>query len=202
MRKVSKTDFCIHLAEKARQDPGLPVPNPTASAWQSIPHELANHQSSALPANTSIAIIGSGMTGISTAYHLLQQSPHLNVTVLEARSLTSGATGRNGGHCKEVPYVNYSELKSLVGKEGAMKIVRFRLAQLDALFETAAALPGVTEESQLRRVEGVDLYHDQAVFEEMKLKRESYLEDFPEERDRWLVWEGKDLEEVYTCSCS
>ncbi|GAD93016.1 conserved hypothetical protein [Paecilomyces variotii No. 5] len=189
--------FCSNLAEKARRDPGLPVPNPTTSAWQSVPHELANHQSPALPSNTSVAIIGSGMTGISTAYHLLRHSPGLNVTVLEARSLTSGATGRNGGHCKEVPYVNYPELKSLVGKDGAIKIARFRLAQLDALFETAAALPGVMEESQLRRVEGVDLYYDRAVFEEMKAKRESYLEDFPEERDRWLVWEGKDLEEKF-----
>ncbi|KAJ9299752.1 hypothetical protein DTO271G3_2636 [Paecilomyces variotii] len=200
MHTKDTPSFCTLLAEKARQDPGIPVPNPTSSAWQSIPHELANHQSPTLASKTSIAIIGSGMTGISTAYHILQQSPHLNVTVLEARSLTSGATGRNGGHCKEVPYVDYPELKMLFGKEGAMRIVRFRLAQLDALFETAMALPHVLEESQLRRVEGVDLYYDRTVFEEMKLKRESFLEDFPQERHRWLVWEGKDLEERFNAA--
>lgn len=196
MSQIDTASLSARLAQRALQDPGLPVPNPTASAWQSVLHELANYQSSTLPSRTSIAIIGSGITGISTAYHLLQESPHLNVTVLEARSLTSGATGRNGGHSKEVPFVDYSELKAFFGKEGAMKIARFRMAQLDALFETATALPHVMEASQLRRVEGVDLFYDRQVFEYMKVKRESWLEDFPEERERWQVWEGKDLEDV------
>lgn len=169
--KLDPATSANSLVQRARRDPGLPVPSPTVSSWQAEPHRLANHQSSNLPTKASIAIIGSGMTGISTAYHLLQDSPDLSVTVLEARSLTSGATGRNGGHCKEVPYVDYAELKTLFGKECAGKIARLRLAQLDALFDTAAKLgPEVTEESMLRRVEGVDLYFDRNVFQEMEKK--------------------------------
>jgi glycine/D-amino acid oxidase-like deaminating enzyme len=185
------------LIERARRDPGLPVSNPTISSWQSVPHEFANHQSLNLPSQVSIAVIGSGMTGISTAYHLLQEQPDLSVTVLEARSLISGATGRNGGHCKEVPYVDYDELKALHGKDVAGKILRFRLAQLDALFDVAGKLaPNVITESMLRRVEAVDLYFDRNAFETIKIKREEWLKDFPEERDRWLVWEGEDLDEA------
>jgi len=186
------------LVERARRDPGLPVSNPTISSWQSVPHEFANYQSLNLPSQVSIAVIGSGMTGISTAYHLLQEQPDLSVTVLEARSLISGATGRNGGHCKEDPYVDYDELKTLHGKDVAGKILRFRLAQLDALFDVAGKLaPNVITESMLRRVEGVDLYFDRNAFETIKIKREEWLKDFPKERDRWLVWEGEDLDERF-----
>ncbi|KAF2803428.1 FAD dependent oxidoreductase superfamily [Mytilinidion resinicola] len=83
-------------------DQVLPVPNPTKAYWLSEPHELARFRSTPdLPATCDVAIIGSGMAGITTAYHLLhsnKQPP--NVVILEARELCSGATGRNGGHCK------------------------------------------------------------------------------------------------------
>ncbi|KAH8701675.1 FAD dependent oxidoreductase [Talaromyces proteolyticus] len=187
--------FCQALATKASQDPGLPVPNPTPAYWQSEPHELANHQSATLPNKADIAIIGSGITGISTAYHLLQQQPDLRITILEARALTSGATGRNGGHCKEAPYVDYSELKDLYGKEAATKVVKFRLAQLDALLEIATKLD--SKEAIVRRVEGLDVYYDQDVFNAMKEKLADYLESFPDERETWLCFEGNDLNKKF-----
>jgi hypothetical protein len=142
------------------------------------------------------------MTGISTAYHLLQERPELRVTVLEARSLTSGATGRNGGHCKEVPYVEYAGLKKKYGKDAAKKVVKFRLAQLDAMFETSNKLgPEVLDSSVLRRVDGQDLYFDSEVFEQVKLRLADYLEDFPEQENRWLSHEGDDLDEVCYIAC-
>ncbi|KAL1964035.1 hypothetical protein VTN77DRAFT_7581 [Rasamsonia byssochlamydoides] len=190
--------LCDALAEKATRDPGLPPPNPTVSSWQSVPHELANHQSASLQSKVEVAIIGSGITGISTAYHLLQEQPNLSVTVLEARCLTSGATGRNGGHCKEVPYVDYEGLKAIHGKEGARKIVQFRLSQLDAMFDVAKKLGSdVLASSMLRRVEGVDIYFDRKVFEQMKARLANWLEDFPEEKGRWLSFEGDDLDERF-----
>jgi hypothetical protein len=188
--------LCTALAAKASQDPGLPVPNPTTAYWQSEAHELANHQSATLPATADIVIIGSGITGVSTAYHLLQQQPTLAISILEARSLTSGATGRNGGHCKEVPYVDYPELKELHGKEGAGKIVKFRLAQLDALLELSASLGSEASSAVVRRVNGLDVYYNQEVFDKMKEKLADYLADFPDQKDTWLVFEGDDTNEV------
>jgi glycine/D-amino acid oxidase-like deaminating enzyme len=191
------TQFCEALAAKASRDPGLPVANPTPAYWQSEPHELANHQSAALPAEVDVAIIGSGMTGISTAYHLLQQQADLQVTVLEARSLTSGATGRNGGHCKEDPYDDYEDLKELFGKEGAKKVVRFRLAQLDAMVELVGKLGSDAEKSSLlRRVDSLDVFYDEDAWARVKEKVADYLEDFPEQKDTWLVHEGSDINEV------
>uniref|UniRef100_A0A093V3I1 Gamma-glutamylputrescine oxidoreductase n=1 Tax=Talaromyces marneffei PM1 TaxID=1077442 RepID=A0A093V3I1_TALMA len=190
--------FCTALAAKASLDPGLPVPNPTSSYWQSEPHELADHQSSHLPSSVDVVIIGSGMTGISVAYHLLQQEPNLRVTILEARSLTSGATGRNGGHCKEDPYDDYEDLKELYGKEGAKRVVKFRLAQLDALVKLVEELgEDAKKVSCLRRVDGLDAFYDEDAWERVKKKVEDYLEDFPEEKDVWLVHEGSDIDERF-----
>lgn len=44
-----------------------------------------------------VAIIGGGITGVSTAWHLARLQPGLGVALLEARTLGNGATGRSGG---------------------------------------------------------------------------------------------------------
>jgi glycine/D-amino acid oxidase-like deaminating enzyme len=44
-----------------------------------------------------VAIIGGGLTGMSTAWHLASRAPELGIVVLEARRLGNGASGRNGG---------------------------------------------------------------------------------------------------------
>ncbi|CAO2648613.1 Nn.00g078800.m01.CDS01 [Neocucurbitaria sp. VM-36] len=82
----------------------FPVPDPVTSYWLSEPHKYSNLRSTpSLPPACDIAIIGSGMAGVLTAYHILQSSPHNklpNILLLEARALCSGATARNGGHSK------------------------------------------------------------------------------------------------------
>src|SRR5262245_3108379 len=70
----------------------------TNSAWQVEKSPFSDYVSGELPRNSSIVIIGTGFTGISTAYHILNSSPTSCVTLLEARQVCSGATGRNGGH--------------------------------------------------------------------------------------------------------
>jgi glycine/D-amino acid oxidase-like deaminating enzyme len=44
-----------------------------------------------------VAIVGGGLTGVSTAWHLRRRSPDLGIVLLEARQLGHGASGRNGG---------------------------------------------------------------------------------------------------------
>jgi gamma-glutamylputrescine oxidase len=46
---------------------------------------------------TDVAIVGGGLTGVSTAWHLRQRRPDLGVALLEAGVLGQGASGRNGG---------------------------------------------------------------------------------------------------------
>ena len=44
-----------------------------------------------------VAIIGSGYTGLWTAYYLKQQQPDLSIAIVEAETAGFGASGRNGG---------------------------------------------------------------------------------------------------------
>src|SRR5256885_13062803 len=48
--------------------------------------------------NVSVAIVGGGFTGLSTALHLAEQG--VDVTVLEAQQPGWGASGNNGGQAK------------------------------------------------------------------------------------------------------
>ncbi len=48
-------------------------------------------------ASADVAIIGGGVTGLSTAVHLLMRSPGLKVALVEAQFAGYGATGRSGG---------------------------------------------------------------------------------------------------------
>jgi len=67
-----------------------------ASVWNDTPRA----QYSACPQGTihaDVAIVGGGLTGLSTAYHLLSRYPALRVIVLEAGNVGSGASNRNTG---------------------------------------------------------------------------------------------------------
>lgn len=50
-----------------------------------------------LPSEADVVIVGGGIMGLSTAYHLVREAPALRVVVVEASYLCSGASGRNGG---------------------------------------------------------------------------------------------------------
>lgn len=104
----------------------VPLPTPISSSTRSFwlhssptCNPLADQGATdSLPSNSGnggdggngivdIVIIGSGITGISTLYHLVQELRRSSrsvkrVVVLEARTFCSGATGRNGGECGEV----------------------------------------------------------------------------------------------------
>jgi glycine/D-amino acid oxidase-like deaminating enzyme len=49
------------------------------------------------PAETDVAIVGAGYTGLWTAYYLKRARPSLRIVVLEAEQAGFGASGRNGG---------------------------------------------------------------------------------------------------------
>ncbi|WP_323767663.1 FAD-binding oxidoreductase [Marinovum sp.] len=49
------------------------------------------------PQSTEVAVIGGGFTGLSAALHLAEAG--VDVTLLEARHIGWGASGRNGGFC-------------------------------------------------------------------------------------------------------
>ena len=50
-----------------------------------------------VPSAVDVVIVGGGLTGLWTAYYLLEHRPDLAVLVLEAEHVGFGASGRNGG---------------------------------------------------------------------------------------------------------
>jgi glycine/D-amino acid oxidase-like deaminating enzyme len=116
----------------------LPVPNSTTSFWRARPHKLDNHRSSPdLPPTTDILIIGAGFSGVACAYYLTKDvpSPAPSITLLEARELCSGASGRNGGHVKPDTYYNMPKYTELFGAEVAASIASYEASQLYAVKE-------------------------------------------------------------------
>ncbi|KAJ5369518.1 hypothetical protein N7509_014130 [Penicillium cosmopolitanum] len=115
----------------------MPAKHALPSWWRTQLHQLDDYVSSkSVPTESDIVIIGSGISGASVAYHILQQHKGHNpprVTILEARQACSGATGRNGGHLKPDPYSFIGELAAEYGPEAAEEVAEFERSHVDTI---------------------------------------------------------------------
>ncbi|KAJ5610367.1 hypothetical protein N7510_007086 [Penicillium lagena] len=102
---------------------GFPVENPTTSYWQTPPLPISDHRTTPhLPQTTEYCIVGSGITGASIAYKILNANPSAQILMLEGRTACSGATGRNGGHCRAGRYLSFADNLAKWGAEEALKL--------------------------------------------------------------------------------
>ncbi|KAL8661221.1 MAG: hypothetical protein Q9202_005767 [Teloschistes flavicans] len=122
------------MDRRAALVPSLPRSNPTLSYWQDPPHPLANHRTTQnLPVSTSVVVIGSGITGASVAYNILEKHAGTDVLMLEARTVCSGATGRNGGHTKSCSWRSWANNAQCRGIDQAAQIARFEYDGIKAI---------------------------------------------------------------------
>ena len=117
----------------------LPRANPTTPFWQETPDPaVADLQSTPdLPADVDVAIVGSGITGASIAWHLLKSSSK-RIVMVEARQAASGATGRNGGHTKAASYRSFLDHAARHGTAAAVQIARLELEAIRSVHGLAA----------------------------------------------------------------
>ena len=101
----------------------------------------------------------------------------------------------NGGHITPPLHHDYAELKHKYGPEAAKKIIRFRLAHLEE-FLAVAENEGVLEDSEVRRVETVDVHFDLKQWEAAKSKVEEYKRDMPTESAEMKIWDGAEAAKV------
>jgi len=92
---------------------------------------------------TDVAIIGGGLTGLWTAYYLLEREPGIRITVLEKEIAGFGASGRNGGWCSALFPASTRALERAHGLPAA-------LAMRQAMVET------VDEVGRVASLEGID----------------------------------------------
>ncbi|RTE70859.1 hypothetical protein BHE90_014744 [Fusarium euwallaceae] len=112
-----------------------PVANPTSSFWNSDPKNLDDYRSTLqLPSKADVVIIGSGLSGVATAYFLLKDNPNPpSIVLLEARKICSGATGRNGGHVKPDTYSDIPKFTKLFGEEATAELAAFEASHVYAV---------------------------------------------------------------------
>ncbi|KAG7448005.1 FAD dependent oxidoreductase [Guyanagaster necrorhizus] len=120
---------------KSNPRASLPAANPTRSFWIDTPdaNPLGGEGSTGvLTQDADVCIIGSGITGVSAAYHLSNNSG-LKVIVLEARDFCSGATGRNGGHLTPSTFLGFSASTSQYGIEEAVRSLQLENYTAEAI---------------------------------------------------------------------
>lgn len=192
--------FLSNVSNAILQDPGLPQPNPTVSAWQVPVHPtVASIQSPLLPRRTDFAVIGSGITGCSVTKALLehQAAAGAHVTVLEARSLVSGATGRNGGHLVTASGHTFGPLAKQHGLEAAKQITRFSILNIQHLMKMVRDMDQAAQEDcQIRDVEKVMAVGDDETWAAAKSSVLDFQKAVPEYSTYHRIIEKEDVSEA------
>ncbi|KND93284.1 hypothetical protein TOPH_02350 [Tolypocladium ophioglossoides CBS 100239] len=181
------------------QDPGLPVANPTTSHWQIPPNqEVLNIQSPNLPETRDVVVLGSGITGLSVSWWLLKDSDSLSLSVLDAREICSGATGRNGGRINCTAVQDFEKYRRLYGHDVAVKIVRFELAHLDAI-QTMIREAGseIAQSSDVRAVDAIVAIFDEKTLGEFETMLENFESAFPDLKGQWRIVDREGLTQKY-----
>lgn len=195
---LRSTNADINALRNRINSPRPPVSNPTESYWQSEPPypDLSNIQSEELPDEADIVIIGSGIAGCSVAYTLLNTANSSSkIQLLEARTLCSGATGRNGGQIKCTPHTEYSGYKRRFGKESAKKLVEFEKRHFGLITNVAGTVEN-GHLSEVREVETVDVFTDEDTWKKAVECIEEARKDVPEFVEGVSMFNGGDGCEV------
>ncbi|KAF5675079.1 FAD dependent oxidoreductase superfamily [Fusarium circinatum] len=180
---------------------GLPSTNPTTPTWQTPPHPtVATAQSNDLPSGTDIIIIGSGITGIGAAHSLFNhpKGNGLKVTMLEARTAVSGATGRNGGHLVSDSDSLFPALAETIGVERAIETVRFSDANIRRLKELIAQLdPEDREAVEFREVTSATSFTDQSSFRGAIEEVKQLLKAVPDSDIKFKVYNREEAAKIF-----
>jgi glycine/D-amino acid oxidase-like deaminating enzyme len=160
--RASASVIAQDLLQSRQQDfgpeSGFPVPNPTESYWQDPPHRIANLRTTEdLPTDQlfDYVIIGSGISGAAVAYKLLSRDPDLSILMLEGRTAASGATGRNGGHCKAGSYKSVKKWIDTYGEDEGLRIAKM---EQDCVDDVRDFVLSNNVSSSWQDVETADIY--------------------------------------------
>ncbi|KAK9337267.1 hypothetical protein LIPSTDRAFT_238 [Lipomyces starkeyi NRRL Y-11557] len=114
--------------------PALTPSSSRISTWLDPPTKFSMFRTtSELPATADLAIIGSGFSGASVAYHALKAYPALSIVMLEVGDVCEGESGRNGGHIRPDFYTYASQITAKYGSEEAARLNKFERDDFEAV---------------------------------------------------------------------
>jgi len=146
-------------------DNGIPWQSPPAPRRRSLVGDVT----------TDVAIVGGGVGGLATAWHLADRG--IGAVVVEAGSVAAGASGRNGGFLIAGAAPMYNDARERFGPELARRIYA---ATLDAQREVYAVADDVGAASAFRRVGMLRLAVDAAEAAHVRAHAAALVEDgFP-----------------------
>lgn len=104
---------------------------------------------------TDFIIIGGGIVGLSTAYHLKKQKPELNVVVLEKESrIALHQTGHNSGVIHSGIYYKPGSLKAINCKKGYDELIQF-CNENEIKYDLCGKIIVATEKEELPIMSGI-----------------------------------------------
>ncbi|TBN58492.1 FAD-dependent oxidoreductase [Glaciihabitans arcticus] len=110
------------------------------SFWHdSVPDSLQPRAPLPGDGRTDVAIIGGGLTGLWTAYYLLERAPGIRITILEKEIVGFGASGRNGGWCSALFPASTAALERAHGRQAALAMRQAMVDTVDEVGRVASA---------------------------------------------------------------
>jgi glycine/D-amino acid oxidase-like deaminating enzyme len=89
-------------------------------------------------ATCDVAVVGGGLTGLWTAYHLHEADPTLDIRVLEAEFAGFGASGRNGGWLSSELAGSARAYAEVAGEDGVARLRAALRRTVDDVIDVAA----------------------------------------------------------------
>jgi len=89
-------------------------------------------------ASCDVAVVGGGLTGLWTAYHLHEADPTLDIRVLEAEFAGFGASGRNGGWLSSELAGSARAYAEVAGEDGVARLRAALRRTVDEVIDVAA----------------------------------------------------------------
>lgn len=183
---------------KLIKDPALPVANPTVSYWQTPPDaRLLKIQSSPLPSDADIVVVGSGISACSVVHGLLTGGFSGKIVVLEAREICSGATGRNGGRVHVHAMKDFDRFRRQFDDATAEKIVRFQMMHRKALDAVVESLrPEHRKRASLRDTDAVAAVFSEEELEHTKKLLAEFEAALPDCVGQWRMISAEEVQQV------
>jgi glycine/D-amino acid oxidase-like deaminating enzyme len=111
------------------------------SFWHdSVPDDLSPRAALDGDLDADVAIVGGGLTGLWTAWYLLERDPTLSIVVLEKEIVGFGASGRNGGWCSALFPRSTASLERAHGRQAALDMRRAMIGTVDEVGRVAASI--------------------------------------------------------------
>ena len=110
------------------------------SFWHdTVPDDLSPRSALAGDLDVDVAIVGGGLTGLWTAWYLLERDPKLRIAILEKEIVGFGASGRNGGWCSALFPRSTASLERTHGRDAAVAMRRAMVQTVDEVGRVAAS---------------------------------------------------------------